>query len=532
MPLWSLGAGPRDAHAHRHRRRSDARRDSGRHRDRHRPRRRHQSRDGRAGQDVRRWRRDAGRTQTWPLRDRGGVSRVSDRCAQDVRVRAGDNKHVIVLALETLQDSVTVGRDAQETAADRQSTFGSALTREQVDALSDDPNEMARQLQEIAGSDAVLRVDSFRGRETALEGADQVDSHHPRRVRCREPQRRRALHRYHHAAGHRAAARRHPLQSARRILQRPQPVHAGQGTRAIAELRLELLRIADQGARLVQRLGQRHRPRTTRRICMPRCRPARGPSADAAQSARQRLHLRQLRLRADQGPDAAHRLQPGRLDRSGTSASARSTCRSTRYTNEEHGRTLRIQEAGPLGRRFFTNTRLSFSTERQQLTVRARDADRSASTTPSRAAAPRWPAGGTRAPSISRRISTTCAACTRCEPASCSAAARTAPTTRRTTSAPTPSRASRRSKPARRAATRGASAIRTSDYWNLQAGAYIQDDIRVRKGLDAQPRPPLRSADASRRLQRVRAARSASPGRRSRAARRRCARARASSTTG
>ncbi len=31
------------------------------------------------------------------------------------------------------------------------------------------------------------------------------------------------------------------------------------------------------------------------------------------------------------------------------------------HTNEEHGRTLRIQEAGPLGRRFFTNTRLSFS---------------------------------------------------------------------------------------------------------------------------------------------------------------------------
>src|SRR2546428_3991990 len=30
------------------------------------------------------------------------------------------------------------------------------------------------------------------------------------------------------------------------------------------------------------------------------------------------------------------------------------------YTNEEHFHFLRIQEAGPLGRRFFTNTRLSF----------------------------------------------------------------------------------------------------------------------------------------------------------------------------
>ena len=40
------------------------------------------------------------------------------------------------------------------------------------------------------------------------------------------------------------------------------------------------------------------------------------------------------------------------------------------------------------------------------------------------------------------RISTTCAASTRCAPASSSTAARTAPTTRRTISAPTPSRAS------------------------------------------------------------------------------------------
>ena len=82
---------------------------------------------------------------------------------RDVRLRAGENKQTIILALETLQDTVTVGRDAQETAADRQSTFGSALTREQVDALSDDPNEMAKQLQDLAGADAVLRVDSFEG---------------------------------------------------------------------------------------------------------------------------------------------------------------------------------------------------------------------------------------------------------------------------------------------------------------------------------------------------------------------------------
>ena len=84
---------------------------------------------------------------------------------KDVRIRAAnDNKQMVVLAIQSLQDSVTVGRDKQESAADRNNgSFGTALTREQVDALSDDPTEMAKQLQEMAGGTAVMRVDSFEG---------------------------------------------------------------------------------------------------------------------------------------------------------------------------------------------------------------------------------------------------------------------------------------------------------------------------------------------------------------------------------
>ena len=82
---------------------------------------------------------------------------------KDIRVKAGENKHVLILPLKTLTDSVTVGRDPQAAAADRTATFGTALTREQIDALSDDPDEMARQLQDMAGPDAVLRIDSFEG---------------------------------------------------------------------------------------------------------------------------------------------------------------------------------------------------------------------------------------------------------------------------------------------------------------------------------------------------------------------------------
>ena len=85
------------------------------------------------------------------------------RVLRDIRLRSGDNKHAAVLAIQGLQDSVTVQRDAREAASDRRSTFGTALTREQIEALSEDPDEMAQQLQDMAGGNAVIRVDSFEG---------------------------------------------------------------------------------------------------------------------------------------------------------------------------------------------------------------------------------------------------------------------------------------------------------------------------------------------------------------------------------
>ena len=39
----------------------------------------------------------------------------------------------------------------------------SVLTREQMDALSDDPDEMQRQLMDMAGPGAIMRIDSFEG---------------------------------------------------------------------------------------------------------------------------------------------------------------------------------------------------------------------------------------------------------------------------------------------------------------------------------------------------------------------------------
>jgi hypothetical protein len=82
---------------------------------------------------------------------------------KDLRVRSGDNRHVLVLPIKKMESEVTVGRDAQAVAADPRARFGTALTREQIEALSDDPDEMAQQLQEMAGPNSVLRIDSFEG---------------------------------------------------------------------------------------------------------------------------------------------------------------------------------------------------------------------------------------------------------------------------------------------------------------------------------------------------------------------------------
>jgi hypothetical protein len=96
---------------------------------------------------------------------------------RDIRIRAGESRHVVILPLAKLEDTVTVGRDIQTVAADRRSSeFGVNLSQDQIQALSDDPQELARQLAELAGPDAVIRIDSFEGQQ--LPPKAQIKSIH------------------------------------------------------------------------------------------------------------------------------------------------------------------------------------------------------------------------------------------------------------------------------------------------------------------------------------------------------------------
>jgi hypothetical protein len=86
------------------------------------------------------------------------------RTVNDVRVRAGDNRREVTLPIEKVAESVSVGRDAATAASDPKSErFSNVLSKDQIEALPDDPDEMEKVLKEMAGPGATIRVDGFRG---------------------------------------------------------------------------------------------------------------------------------------------------------------------------------------------------------------------------------------------------------------------------------------------------------------------------------------------------------------------------------
>lgn len=86
------------------------------------------------------------------------------RTLADVRVRPGDNRREVTLPIEKVAESVAVGRDPATAASDPKSErFSNVLSKDQIEALPDDPDEMEKVLQDMAGPGATIRVDGFRG---------------------------------------------------------------------------------------------------------------------------------------------------------------------------------------------------------------------------------------------------------------------------------------------------------------------------------------------------------------------------------
>jgi hypothetical protein len=403
---------------------------------------------------------------------------------KDVRVRAGDNKHVIVLALETLQDSVTVGRDAQETAADRQSTFGSAFTREQVEALSDDPNEMARQLQEIAGSDAVLRVDSFEG--ARLPSKAQIKSIHITRD---------AFAAENHSAGGLfidiiTQPGTGPLRGGIRYNLRDGSFSGRSPFTPVKGPE----RFQNYGSNFS---GSLIKERASFNVSFNGSTSYSTPNLYAAtpSGTRSELTLRSPRdnffmngnfdyaLTKDQTLRIGYNQEESHERNLGVGAF---DLPEHAHTNEEHGRTLRIQEAGPLGRRFFTNTRLSFSMNDSN--------SRSALETPTIRVNDAFTSGGAQV--AGGRHTRTFNLASDLDYVRSIHSVRTGivlsgGSYRSDDTSNYLGTYTFESLAAYEAGTPRSYTRRIGDpnirYWNLQAGAYIQDDIRIRKGLTLSP---------------------------------------------
>jgi hypothetical protein len=114
--------------------------------------------------------------QTLPVDDRGvaeftglnpgtyQVKAVADAfrpIATPFNVRQGRNQTTLRLALATIEQTVVV---QDQSAADRRDNgFTQTLSQEEIDALPDDPDEMAEELMRMAGPGAQIFVNGFRG---------------------------------------------------------------------------------------------------------------------------------------------------------------------------------------------------------------------------------------------------------------------------------------------------------------------------------------------------------------------------------
>jgi hypothetical protein len=406
---------------------------------------------------------------------------------KDVRVRGGaDTRQTIVLAIQGLQDSVTVSRDKQEAAADRNNgSFGTALTREQVDALSDDPAEMAQQLQEMAGG-GVIRVDSFEGGQ--LPPKAMIKSIHVTRD---------AFAAENHSAGGLfidiiTQPGLGPLRGGGRYNLRDgsvggrSPFTEVKGPERMQQFGTNFAGtlIKDRASFNLSLNGATSFDTPNLLVALPD-----GTRSEALLSLRQPRRQENvyavldyaitkdqtLRLNYNQNDSMQDNLGVGGYDQP-----------ERAYNSEDHGHTLRIQEVGPLGRRAFTNTRLEFgwsdSSTRSVLdavTIRVNDAFTSGGAQTS---------GGRRTRTLnlasdldyvrsihSVRMGVVLAGGSYRSNDSANYLGTYTFESLAAYEAGLPRSYTRRI---------GDPNI---DYFNLQAGAYIQDDIRVRKGLTLTP---------------------------------------------
>ncbi|MGI8555908.1 MAG: TonB-dependent receptor domain-containing protein [Pyrinomonadaceae bacterium] len=85
--------------------------------------------------------------------------------SQEIEIKAGRNEIVVKLEISEIVENVQVERDKQDKALDSQSgAFSHFLTKSEMEALPDDPQELEKALKDKYRKDAIIRVDGFSGK--------------------------------------------------------------------------------------------------------------------------------------------------------------------------------------------------------------------------------------------------------------------------------------------------------------------------------------------------------------------------------
>ena len=282
------------------------------------------------------------------------------RTLQDVRIRSGENKQVAVLPIPKLEASVNVEQDKQQAAADpRGRSFGTTLTREEIEALSDDPQLFQQQLQDMAGPGAVIRIDGFEG--GALPAKAQIRS-----IRISRDQ---FAAEFHSAGGVSIEIITQPgigpiryftnLRMRDDAFTGHEPVRGRRGARSATRNfggGLNGTLIKDKSSFGLFVFGTNSYDTPNLNAVLPDRHP--GRVAEAEDAARQSVRERADGLRRHARPDAAVRATTSRVSPTRTSASAATTQPERAYSNENSTHNIRVQHFGPVGRRAFSRSRL------------------------------------------------------------------------------------------------------------------------------------------------------------------------------
>ena len=279
---------------------------------------------------------------------------------RDLRVRAGDNRREVKLAIARFAETVQVGRDPRERASDpRSDAFATVLGQAQIDELPDDPDEMEQVLREMAGPGAVMRVNGFRGGRLPPKGQIQqirfrrnmfaADTHEPGFVSV-DIITKPGIDNW---RGSTSLGFRDAALNARNAFA---PV---KGDEQHERYGFSAERTAVEAAHVAGAVGRRHRRVRHARRSSRRCRRATSPIRSASRTTRSNVD-RALRAQADAVADAARRGPAQSHRRATTSASATSICSSAATARRAPRTCCARSNAGAIGKTMYNELRLQW----------------------------------------------------------------------------------------------------------------------------------------------------------------------------